>query len=49
MSAMLIHNKHYITLHFMIKGPPSPQLYMREIEESNSHDACGINWSKFTK
>jgi hypothetical protein len=25
-----IHNKIYITLHCMLKGPPSPQLYMRE-------------------
>ena len=24
-----IRNKLYITLHFMLKGPPSPQLYMR--------------------
>ena len=24
-----IHKKFYITLHCMLKGPPSPQLYMR--------------------
>jgi hypothetical protein len=25
-----IRNKLYITLHCMLKGPPSPELYMRE-------------------
>jgi hypothetical protein len=44
-----IQKKLYITLHCMLERPPSPQLYMRELEENNSHDACGINWTKFIK